>query len=76
VFVAIDAGTKVIPHFYVGKRLKADTNMFLWNLYHRINGRTQITTDTLFHYRQGVPVAFGTDADFATLTKMFGDFGP
>lgn len=44
-------------------------------MYHRINGRTQITTDGLYHYQEGVPVAFGLDADFAQLKKMFGDYG-
>jgi len=75
IFVALDEETKLIPAFYVGRRLKPDTNMFLWNLYRRMNGRIQITTDGLVHYREGVPVAFGLDADFAQLTKMFGDFG-
>lgn len=75
VFVAIDAETKLIPAFHVGKRLRPDTNQFLWDLYHRIEGRTQITTDGLGHYKNAVPQAFGLDADFAQLTKLFGDFG-
>ncbi len=71
VFVALDEETKLIPTFFVGKRLKVDTNMFLWDLYGRINGRTQITTDGLHHYREGVPLSFGLDADFAQLVKLF-----
>src|SRR5580698_11187900 len=35
----------------------------------------QITTDGLNHYTSAVPQCFGLDADFAQLTKMFGDFG-
>jgi transposase-like protein/IS1 family transposase len=75
VFVAIDAETKLIPAFYVGQRLKGDTTAFLWDLYNRIEGRTQITTDGLHHYLGAVPMCFGLDVDFAQLTKMFGDFG-
>lgn len=75
IFVAIDAETKLIPAFRVGKRLRPDTNEFLWDLYNRIEGRTQITTDGLHHYTNGVPQAFGMDADFAQLKKIFGDYG-
>ena len=75
VFVAIDAETKLIPTFHIGKRHREDTMMFLWDLYGRIEGRTQITTDGLNHYRGGVPECFGEDADFAQLVKLFGDFG-
>jgi transposase-like protein/IS1 family transposase len=75
VFVAIDADTKLIPTFHIGKRHRKDTRAFLWNLYNRISGRTQITTDGLHHYTAGVPDAFGLDVDFAQLVKLFGEWG-
>lgn len=75
VFVAIDAETKLVASFHVGQRLMGDTTKFLTDLYYRIEGRTQITTDGLRHYTDGVPDCFGLDADFAQLTKMFGDYG-
>jgi hypothetical protein len=75
VFVAIDAETKLISSFYIGKRHREDTRLFLGDLYKRIAGRVQITTDGLNHYTGGVPEAFGLDADFAQLVKLFGDFG-
>jgi transposase-like protein/IS1 family transposase len=75
VFVAIDADTKLIPSFHVGKRHLWDTRTFLWDLYNRIEGRTQITTDGLRHYTEGVPDAFGLNVDFAQLVKLFGDYG-
>ena len=37
--------------------------------------RVQLTTDGLNHYTVSVPECFGTDCDFAQLTKMFGDYG-
>jgi IS1 family transposase len=75
VFVAIDADTKLIPSFHIGKRHREDTRTFLWDLYNRIEGQTQITTDGLRHYTEGVPDAFGLNADFAQLVKLFGDYG-
>jgi transposase-like protein/IS1 family transposase len=71
VFVAIDADTKLVPCFHVGKRHLEDTRTFLWDLYGRIEGRTQITTDGLNHYRAGIPETFGLDVDFAQVIKMF-----
>jgi IS1 family transposase len=71
VFVAIDADTKLVPAFYVGKRHLADTRTFLWDLYGRIEGRTQITTDGLHHYTASIPETFGLDVDFAQVVKMF-----
>jgi len=75
VYVAIDADTKLVPAFHVGKRHLADTRTFLWDLYGRIEGRTQITTDGLHHYTASVPDTFGLDVDFAQLVKLFGDYG-
>jgi transposase-like protein/IS1 family transposase len=75
VFVSIDADTKLVPAFHVGKRHREDTRDFLWNLYNRIEGRTQITTDGLNHYTTGVPDAFGLDVDFAQVVKLFGEWG-
>lgn len=73
VFVAIDADTKLIPCFHVGKRHIEDTRTFLWDLYGRVEGRTQLTTDGLHHYRAAVPDTFGLDVDFAQLVKLFGE---
>jgi IS1 family transposase len=75
VFVAIDSETKLVPAFHVGKRHREDTSSFLWDLYGRVSGRTQITTDGLFHYTADVPDAFGLDCDFAQVMKLFGEWG-
>jgi len=75
IYVAIDADTKLIPCFRVGKRVRPDTWAFLWDLYQRLANRVQLTTDGLNHYTVAVPECFGTEVDFAQLTKMFGDYG-
>jgi IS1 family transposase len=52
VFVAIDAETKLVPSFHIGKRHYTDTVGFLWDQYKRMEGhRIQITTDGLNHYK-------------------------
>lgn len=75
VYVAIDAETKLIPSFHIGKRHRDVAREFLKDLYGRIYDRTQLTTDGLTHYTVAVPDIFGTDVDFAQLTKLFGDYG-
>jgi IS1 family transposase len=71
VYVAIDAETKLIPSFRVGKRVRPDTWAFLWDLNQRMANRVQLTTDGLNHYTVTVPECFGTDVDFAQLVKLF-----
>jgi len=75
VYVAIDAETKLVPSFRIGKRVRPDTWAFLWDLHKRLANRVQLTTDGLNHYTVSVPECFGTDVDFAQVTKMFGDYG-
>jgi transposase-like protein/IS1 family transposase len=75
IYVAIDADSKLVPSFRIGKRVRPDTWAFLWDLNQRITNRVQLTTDGLNHYTVTVPECFGTDVDFAQLTKMFGDYG-
>ncbi len=75
IYVAIDADSKLVPSFRIGKRVRPDTWAFLWDLNQRIANRVQLTTDGLNHYTVTVPECFGTDVDFAQLTKMFGDYG-
>ena len=76
VFVALDADTKLVPSFVVGKRSSANTQAFMLDLRRRIaDHRIQLTTDAYIFYRKAVEAAFGGDADFAQLTKLFGDYG-
>jgi transposase-like protein/IS1 family transposase len=75
IYVAIDAETKLVPSFRIGKRVRPDTWAFLWDLNKRLANRVQLTTDGLNHYTVTVPECFGPDVDFAQLTKMFGDYG-
>lgn len=56
-----------------GQALPPRYDCFLWDLYHRLAARVQLTTDGLNHYTVSVPECFGTDVDFSQLVKLFGD---
>jgi IS1 family transposase len=75
IFVAIDAQTKLIPCFEVGKRTRETTYRFLSNLHSRITNRFQLTTDGFHFYERGVEDVFGGTVDFAQLVKLYGDYG-
>jgi IS1 family transposase len=72
-WTAIDAETKLIPSWYVGARDGEAALAFVTDLASRIEGRVQITTDGHKAYVNTVEEAFGTDADFAMLVKMYGE---
>ena len=76
VFVAMDAETKLVPSFVIGKRTKETTLRFLRDLQTRLtNARFQLTTDGFHFYERGVEDVFGGTVDFAQLVKLFGDYG-
>jgi IS1 family transposase len=75
VFVALDAETKLVPSFCIGKRSAGTTAAFIDDLSQRIENRPQITTDGFRFYVNAVERSFGADVDFAQLVKLYGDYG-
>jgi transposase-like protein/IS1 family transposase len=75
VFVAIDAETKLVPSFAIGKRTASTTHDFIQDLSERVTNRIQITTDGFRFYVNAVGRSFGADVDFAQLVKLYGDYG-
>jgi IS1 family transposase len=75
VFVAMDAETKLVPVFTVGKRTEETTWYFITDLAERLANRVQLTTDGFVFYRKQVEDAFGSEIDFAQLVKLYGDYG-
>jgi len=75
-WVAIDADTKLVPSWAVGRRDGFTASAFIRDLADRIATRVQLTTDGLKVYLEAVEGAFGNDIDFAMLVKIFeGDSG-
>jgi len=75
VFVAMDADTKLVPVFTVGKRDEETTWYFIHELAERISTRIQLTTDGFVFYNRHVEDAFGSEVDFAQLVKLYGQYG-
>ncbi len=70
VFVAMDAATKLVPSFLVGKRSTENTVRFITDLKNRLTNHTQITTDGLLAYIDAVELAFGSNVDYAQLVGV------
>jgi len=72
VFMGMDADSKLILNFHVGKRDDANAQIFLFDLRRRIGNTCQITTDGFGPYFNAVPMAFGNDVHYAQLIKVYG----
>lgn len=70
-YVAIDADTKLIPAFRVGKRTADVTGAFIDDLRSRLTSRPQISTDGLAQYVTAIEDTFGAGVDFAQIIKVY-----
>ena len=71
-WVAIDADTKLVASYLVGRRDGGWARDFMEDCASRIRGRVQITTDGHRVYLDAVGDAFGADIDYAMLQKIYG----
>lgn len=71
-FCAIDADTKLVPAFKVGKRDAATANAFVQDVADRMRNRVQISTDGLGAYVKAIESAFGGSVDYAQIIKTYG----
>ncbi len=74
-WVAIDADTKLVPTFMVGKRDAGAATAFLADLKSRLAHRVQLTSDGHSPYLNAVDDTFGDDIDYAMLVKYYGRDG-
>jgi len=72
IWMAIEARTKLVISYRVGKRGAVDAMDFIKDLSERVHGRLQLTTDGLPTYLAAVEENFGADIDFAQLVKVYG----
>ncbi len=70
-WVAIDADTKLVPSFMIGRRDARTARIFIDDLKDRLANRVQLTTDGLRVYLDAVEGAFGADIDYAVLVKVY-----
>jgi IS1 family transposase len=76
VFIAMDAETKLVPSFVVGKRSATNAYLLMHDLSERLATRVQLTTDGFRPYVNAVDDTFGTNVDYAMLVKTYGDAEP
>jgi IS1 family transposase len=72
-FTALDADTKLIPSWYIGRRDAVCATEFMKDLAGRLKNRVQLTTDGHKMYLEAVENAFGSGIDFSQLVKIYGN---
>jgi IS1 family transposase len=71
-WAAIDADTKLIPSWLLGKREADCATEFIQDLAGRLANRVQLTTDGLKVYIDAVTGAFSENIDYSVLHKIYG----
>jgi IS1 family transposase len=71
VFVALDAESKIIPSYKVGKRDAATARAFLADLSSRLANRVQLSSDSLASYVEAVEAGFGSGVDYGQIVRSF-----
>lgn len=71
VFIALDATSKAVLSYVVGKRDGEHTRALVSDLRFRVVNRPQITADGFPPYTHAVVNAFGGSVDFAQLQKVY-----
>jgi IS1 family transposase len=72
-WTAIDADTKLIPSWYVGRRDTDAAFEFIGDLATRLANRVQLTSDGHKPYLEAVEQSFGADIDYGVLIKVYGN---
>jgi IS1 family transposase len=70
-FTAIDADTKLVPCFRVGKRDLETTQAFIDDFAPRLKNRVQVTTDGFGPYGTVIPATFQGNVDYAQIIKEY-----
>ena len=71
-FTAIEAQTKLVISWMVGRRDAGSATEFLRDVESRLSNRIQLTTDGHKMYLLAVPDAFASNVDYAQLVKVYG----
>jgi len=70
-FIALDADTKLIPSYVVGKRDAYHAKAFMSDLASRLVNRVQISSDSLRAYEDATERAFGSEVDYGQVVKTY-----
>jgi len=72
-WTALDADSKLIVCWHVGRRNERAAYEFMSDVAERLTNRVQLTTDGHGAYLSAVDAAFDRDVDYAMLVKKYGD---
>jgi IS1 family transposase len=72
-WVAIDADSKLVCSWMVGRRDPASAQEFISDLAGRLANRVQLTTDGLKMYLTAIAGEFGEEIDYAMIVKIYGN---
>lgn len=70
-FCALDADTKLVPAYKVGKRDLPTAKAFMDDLSGRLRNRVQLSSDGLRAYVEAVEQSFGADVDYGQIVKTY-----
>jgi IS1 family transposase len=70
-FIALDADTKLIPSFIVGKRDAYHAKAFIADLATRLDNRVQVSSDSLHAYADAMERGFGSEVDYGQISKTY-----
>ena len=70
-FIALDADTKLIPSFIVGKRDAYHAKAFIADLAGRLKKRVQVSSDSLAAYADAMERGFGNEVDYGQISKTY-----
>ena len=73
-WMGLDAQTKLIVSYLVGKRTGENARALLADLRGRVINRPQITTDAFHVYEEAVVATFGGDVDYVMMNKKAGTY--
>lgn len=70
-WVAIDADSKLIPSYRVGRRTVKDATLFMADLESRLANRVQLSSDGLNAYVAAIEKSFHGNVDYAQIVKSY-----
>lgn len=73
IYAAIDAESKLLLSYKIGKRTAANTVAFMADLRRRVVGRPELSTDGCPLYPDAVAIVFGKEVHFGQCIKEFRD---
>jgi IS1 family transposase len=71
-WVALDADSKLVPCWNVGRRDAVSGMAFIKDLSERLAHRVQLSTDGFKVYLTAIEEAFGADIDYGMIVKVYG----